>query len=164
MGFWNWFQFINSPTVLICSPFRHRVLYSHQFNIGICHMILKVIHSSNFFLKKGNESTDHWISQRISSVLLLPLSVFFVINFIKVMDKPFNEVLIKFQDPINNLLTISFILVSLWHYQQGMQIVLEDYIHNSKNRKLTLGINRVLCWILAIVAMFSFINIYLMKV
>ena len=127
-------------------------------------MILKVIQRSNFLLREGNESTNHWISQRISSVLLLPLSVFFVINFVKVMDKPFNEVLIKFQYPVNNLLTISFILVSLWHYQQGMQIVLEDYIHNSKNRKLTLGINRVLCWILAIVAIFSFINIYLMKV
>ena len=127
-------------------------------------MISKVIQSGNFFLKKGNESTDHWISQRISSVLLLPLSVFFVTNFIKVMDKPFNEVLVKFQDPINNLLTISFILVSLWHYQQGMQIVLEDYIHNSRNRKLTLGINRLLCWILAIVSIFSFINIYLIKI
>ena len=80
------------------------------------------------------------------------------------MDKPFNEALIKFQDPVNNLLTVTFILVSLWHYQQGMQVVLEDYIHNPKNRKITLGINRVLCWILAIMAIFSFINIYFMKV
>ena len=127
-------------------------------------MILRVIQSSNFFLKKGNESTNHWISQRISSILLLPLSVFFVINFVKVMDKPFTEALIMFQDPINNVLTVSFILASLWHYQQGMQIVLEDYIHNPRNRKLTLGINRVFCWILAIMAIFSFINIYLMKV
>ena len=127
-------------------------------------MILKVIQRSNFLLREGNESTNHWISQRISSILLLPLSVFFVINFIQVMDKPFNEALIKFQDPINNLLTVTFILVSLWHYQQGMQVVLEDYIHNPKNRKITLGISRFLCWILAIVAIFSFINIYLIKV
>jgi succinate dehydrogenase / fumarate reductase membrane anchor subunit len=127
-------------------------------------MIMKIIKSSNFLLERGNESTNHWISQRISSVLLLPLSVVFVFNFIKVMDKPFNEALIVFQDPINNLLTVSFILASLWHYQQGMQIVLEDYIHNPRNRKLSLGINRVLCWILAILAIFSFINIYLMKV
>ena len=127
-------------------------------------MIMKIIKSSNFLLERGNESTNHWISQRISSVLLLPLSVVFVFNFIKVMDKPFNEALIVFQDPINNLLTVSFILVSLWHYQQGIQIVLEDYIHNPRNRKLSLGINRVLCWILAILAIFSFINIYLMKV
>ena len=127
-------------------------------------MIMKIIKSSNFLLDRGNESTNHWISQRISSVLLLPLSVVFVFNFIKVMDKPFNEALIVFQDPINNLLTVSFILASLWHYQQGMQIVLEDYIHNPRNRKLSLGINRVLCWILAILAIFSFINIYLMKV
>ena len=127
-------------------------------------MILKVIQRSNFLLREGNESTNHWISQRISSVLLIPLSIFFVINFINVMDKPFNEALIKFQNPINNLLTLSFILVSLWHYQQGMQTVLEDYIQNSWNRKLTLGINRVLCWILAIMAIFSFTNIYFMKV
>ena len=127
-------------------------------------MIWKVIQSSSFLLKKGNESTNHWISQRISSFLLLPLSVFFVIIFIQVMDKPFNEALIKFQDPVNNLLTVTFILVSLWHYQQGIQVVLEDYIHNPRNRKITLGINRVLSWILAIVAIFSFINIYFMKV
>ena len=79
-------------------------------------MIMKIIRSSNFLLERGNESTNHWISQRISSVLLLPLSVVFVFNFIKVMDKPFNEALIVFQDPINNLLMVSFILASLWHY------------------------------------------------
>ena len=57
-------------------------------------MILKVIQRSNFLLTEGNETTHHWIRQRISSVLLIPLSVFFVINFINVMDKPFNLSLI----------------------------------------------------------------------
>ena len=85
---------------------------------------------------KGVESTNHWIIQRFTSILLIPLSILFVVNFVRVFDKPFIEVLKTFQHPVNNLVALLFILISLWHYRQGIEVVIEDYVHDLGKRNL----------------------------
>ena len=113
---------------------------------------------------KGGESTTHWISQRVTSILLIPLSILFVFNFVRVIDKPFAEVILTFQHPFNNLVAVLFLLISLWHYRQGIEVVAEDYVHDFRIRNFTLRIVGIICWILAIVVIYSFINIYIREV
>ena len=113
---------------------------------------------------KGGESTTHWISQRVTSILLIPLSILFVFNFVRVIDKPFAEVILTFQHPFNNLVAVLFLLISLWHYRQGIEVVAEDYVHDLRIRNFTLRIVGIICWILAIVVIYSFINIYIREV
>tara|TARA_B100000902_G_C27309099_1_gene917291 strand:+ start:1586 stop:1966 length:381 start_codon:yes stop_codon:yes gene_type:complete len=113
---------------------------------------------------KGGESTTHWISQRVTSILLIPLSILFVFNFVRVIDKPFAEVILTFQHPFNNLVAVLFLLISLWHYRQGVEVVAEDYVHDLRIRNFTLRIVGIICWILAIVVIYSFINIYIREV
>ena len=113
---------------------------------------------------KGGESTTHWISQRVTSILLIPLSILFVFNFVRVIDKPFAEVILTFQHPFNNLVAVLFLLISLWHYRQGVDVVAEDYVHDLRIRNFTLRIVGIICWILAIVVIYSFINIYIREV
>ena len=113
---------------------------------------------------KGGESTTHWISQRVTSILLIPLSILFVFNFVRVIDKPFAEVILTFQHPFNNLVAVLFLLISLWHYRQGVEVVAEDYVHDLRIRNFTLRIVGIICWIMAIVVIYSFINIYIREV
>ena len=113
---------------------------------------------------RGGESTTHWISQRVTSILLIPLSILFVFNFVRVIDKPFAEVILTFQHPFNNLVAVLFLLISLWHYRQGVEVVAEDYVHDLRIRNFTLRIVGIICWILAIVVIYSFINIYIREV
>ena len=113
---------------------------------------------------KGVESTNHWISQRFTSILLIPLSILFVVNFVRVFDKPYIEVLKTFQHPVNNLVALLFILISLWHYRQGIEVVIEDYVHDMGKRNLTLRLIGIMCWFLVIVVIFSFVSISRMEI
>ena len=108
----------------------------------------------------GSESTKHWISQRLSSILLVPCTIVFIITLIKVMDKPFIEIIATYKHPFNNLVAALFLLISLWHFRQGIQVVLEDYIQEVKIRNSVLKISGLLCFVLGVLVIFSFVRIY----
>ena len=127
-------------------------------------MIFRSSKGSKPSSNKGAESTSHWISQRLTSILLIPLSILFVLNFVRVIDKPFTEVLATFQHPFNNLVAVLFLLISLWHYRQGIEVVTEDYVHDLRIRNITLRIIGIICWFLAIVVIYSFVTIYIREV
>ena len=106
------------------------------------------------------ESTRHWIKQRISSILLIPLTILFIYNFLNVAYLPYNEVITNYNNTFNLIVAFLFIIISLWHFYQGIEVVLEDYIHNTIIRDLTLKILKYLCWVLIIVVCLSFIILY----
>ena len=106
------------------------------------------------------ESTRHWIKQRISSILLIPLTVLFIYNFLNVAYLPYNEVIINYDNNFNLIVAFLFITISLWHFYQGIEVVLEDYIHNIIIRDLTLKTLKYLCWVLTILVGLSFITLY----
>ena len=106
------------------------------------------------------ESTRHWIKQRISSILLIPLTVLFIYNFLNVAYLPYNEVIINYDNTFNLIVAFLFITISLWHFYQGIEVVLEDYIHNLIIRDLTIKTLKYLCWVLTILVGLSFITLY----
>ncbi len=106
------------------------------------------------------ESTRHWIKQRISSILLIPLTILFIYNFLNVAYLPYNEVITNYDNTFNLIVAFLFIIISLWHFYQGIEVVLEDYIHNTIIRDLTLKILKYLCLVLIIVVVLSFIILY----
>ncbi|MFL2801931.1 MAG: succinate dehydrogenase, hydrophobic membrane anchor protein [Paracoccaceae bacterium] len=106
------------------------------------------------------ESTKHWIKQRISSILLIPLTMLFVYNFLDVSTLSYNEVIENYKNPFNLIIAFLFITISIWHFYQGIEVVLEDYIHDLDLRNYSLKTLKYLCWILAIGTMIAFSNLY----
>ena len=105
------------------------------------------------------ESTRHWIKQRISSILLIPLTILFIYNFLNVAYLPYNEVITNYDNIFNLIVAFLFIIISLWHFYQGIEVVLEDYVHNIIVRDLTLKTLKYLCWVLTVLIGISFIII-----
>ena len=110
------------------------------------------------------ESTRHWIKQRISSILLIPLTMLFIYNFLDASTLPYNEVIENYKNPFNLIIAFLFITISIWHFYQGIEVVLEDYIHNLDLRNYSLKTLKYLCWILAIVSTIAFSNLYLLGI
>ncbi len=151
--------------IFICRSYRYHISYNSDCSDWIFYTMMfgsaKGLQASS---QKGVESTRHWISQRFTSILLIPLSILFVINFVKVFDKPFVEVIKIFQHPFNNFVALLFILISLWHYRQGIEVVIEDYVHDLRIRNFTLKLAGIMCWFLVLVVIFSFVSIYRMEI
>ena len=79
-------------------------------------------------LGSAKEGVGHWWSQRVSAIALVPLSLWFVFAAVSLMGAD----LATFQAWIgefgNALLMVMFVLVLFYHANQGMQVVIEDYV------------------------------------
>ena len=82
-----------------------------------------------------NVATKKWIILKISSLILTPLMLWFVLNFVSIYDKNFEEVLSFFSNTISKLLFSLFIVFSFFFSALSISEVFEDYIdaNNLKN-------------------------------
>ena len=64
---------------------------------------------------------------------------------------PFEQVASSLSTPLNSLLMLTFITATIFHLQQGLQVIIEDYVH----RELWININKLLCSLLFFVSVIS---------
>ena len=64
---------------------------------------------------------------------------------------PFEQVASSLSRPLNFLLMFTFITATIFHLQQGLQVIIEDYVY----RKLWINLNIVFCSLLFIVSVIS---------
>ena len=64
---------------------------------------------------------------------------------------PFEQVALSLSMPLNSLMMLTFITATIFHLQQGLQVIIEDYVH----RRLWINLNRVFCGLLLIVSIIS---------
>ena len=100
--------------------------------------------------KKYNTALNHWVIQKISALVLLPLLCWFLYVFKDFIYKDFNNKIIWLQDITNSILLTSFLLAALFHLRLGLTVVIEDYIHNASSNNLLLSIIAILCLLLGV--------------
>ena len=59
--------------------------------------------------------------------------------------------------PFHLCVAFLFITISIWHFYQGIEVVLEDYIHETNLRNSTLKTLKILCWFLTLIITLAFI-------
>ena len=82
-----------------------------------------------------NIATKKWVFLKISSLILIPLMFWFILNFVSIYDKSFEEVLSFFSNINSKLLFSSFIIIAFLFSALSISEVFEDYIseNNLKN-------------------------------
>ena len=77
-------------------------------------------------------ATKKWIFLKISSVLLLPLMLWFLLNLVNIYDKSFDEVLLFFTSQPTKFLFSLFIIFAYFYSSLSISEVFEDYIESEK--------------------------------
>ena len=98
-----------------------------------------------------SDSIKHWKNSRISSVLLIPLTIWFVAFFSKNFGMPFEQVANSLSAPFNSFMMLIFITVTIFHLQQGLQVIIEDYVYT----RMWINLNKIFCSSLFIVSIIS---------
>jgi succinate dehydrogenase / fumarate reductase membrane anchor subunit len=82
-----------------------------------------------------NSVTKKWVFLKLSSVILLPLMFWFILNFVKIYDQGYSDVINFFINPINKFLFGLFIIFAYFFSALSISEVFEDYIsdHSIKN-------------------------------
>ena len=81
-------------------------------------------------LGAAHGGTHHWWTQRLTSVALIPLTVLFVVPFAQVLGGGFEAVRALYAQPFHAIVAALFLAVTFHHLAQGLQVVIEDYVHH----------------------------------
>ena len=81
-----------------------------------------------------NTSTKKWLFIKISSLILIPLMIWFILNFVSIYDKSFNEIVEFFSNSTSKFLFSLFIVFGFFFSALTISEVFEDYI-SQKNLK-----------------------------
>jgi succinate dehydrogenase / fumarate reductase membrane anchor subunit len=98
-----------------------------------------------------SDGIKHWKYSRISSLVIIPLTIWFVIFFSKNFGMTFEHVSNSLAKPANSLMMFLFITATIFHLQQGLQVIIEDYVY----KKLWINLNIIFCSALAIISIVS---------
>lgn len=81
-----------------------------------------------------DRGTPHFIRERLTSILLIPLTVWFIATMVAYAGAEHAAVLALLSDPLNAVLMASFVGIGLYHSALGVQVVVEDYLHGGQKR------------------------------
>ena len=112
-------------------------------------------------LGSAKHGFSHWWWQRVSSVALIPLTLWFLYAVICAMSGGYEQAVAWLSSPINATIMLLFVLTSLFHAQTGLQVVIEDYVH-TKWVHLTLLLSvKFAAVVMAVLAIISVLKIVL---
>ena len=124
---------------------------------------MSLISSLNKFLGLGtaDKSVGHWWAQRLTAIALIPLGLWFVFAFASLSDFSYQSVITFIQAPMNSVLLVLTLLILSYHSQLGVQVVVEDYIHNATLKSMILMSASFAHVVVALVGVFSVLKISL---
>ena len=107
----------------------------------------------------AKDGVHHWWMQRLTSVALVPLSVWFVVSLLSLPALDHATVVAWMGQSWTSLLLILFILVATWHSQLGVRVVVEDYVPSAGTRTLTLVVSTFAHAIVAVAGVFAVLKV-----
>ena len=117
------------------------------------------------FIKGVKVSDRHgageWTAERLSSLILVPLTVWGLWSGYTMSGAGYDAALDWFRSPVNAVLLAVTLLVSLWHMQMGLKVIVDDYIHKPGSRTAILGLIALLCVLLAAAGVFFIVRLAL---
>ena len=124
---------------------------------------MSLISSFNRFLglDTADKGVGHWWAQRLTAVALVPLGLWVVFAFASLGDFSYKLVVIFIQAPMNSALLILTLLMLSYHSKLGVQVVIEDYVHNTILKSIILISASFVHVVVVVVGVFSVLKISL---
>ena len=104
-----------------------------------------------------HNSTKKWLFTKISSLILIPFMVWFILSFISIYEKDYNEIVIFFtQQPSRTLFSI-FVVIAFFFSTLTISEIFEDYIQDQKIKNVA---NKLLNIFAIIIPLITIIGIH----
>lgn len=112
-------------------------------------------------LGAAKEGVQHWWLQRLTSIALVPLTIWFLVSLLALPAFDQATVRIWLSQGWTALLLSLLVLVASWHSQLGVRVVIEDYVHAAGGRTLLLVLVTFLHVFIAAAGLFAVLRVAL---
>ena len=112
-------------------------------------------------LGTAREGAHHWWMQRLTAIALIPLTLWFIISIASLNSASYAETVNWLSIPLVSIFMILLVSSTLYHALLGVQVVVEDYIHQEGFKFLLLIGLKFIFLVLGVIAVFSLLKIAL---
>ncbi len=100
-----------------------------------------------------------WISERVSALALVPLTLWGVLAVLRLAAGDYAFAVHWIAQPLNAVLMALLLGIGFWHMQGGLKVVIEDYIHVTLTKSALLVLNLFVCGLAGALAIFSVLKV-----
>lgn len=112
-------------------------------------------------LGSAKHGVGHWLSERITSLALVPLVLWAVFGAITLAGADYYGAVAWISQPLNAVLVVLLTAISFLHMHSGMRVIVEDYIHTTFSKSVLLLLNLFVCGLAGSLAVFSILKVAL---
>ena len=102
-----------------------------------------------------------WVQERLSSLILIPLTLWGLWSGWTLSGAGFDGAMEWFASPVNATLLAVTPLISIWHMNMGLKVIVDDYIHKPSSRIALLVFIGLSCLVLAAASVFFIVRLAL---
>ena len=106
-----------------------------------------------------NSVTKKWLFMKISSVILVPLMIWFILNLISIFDKDYIEVVNFFTTQPSKILFSLTLVFAYFFSALSISEVFEDYIQNEKIKNAANKVLNIFAIIMPIITITVILNL-----
>ena len=110
-------------------------------------------------LGSAKEGVGHWWAQRVTSVALVPLILWFVVSLIGLIGADHATFVAWVRQPLDAILLTLLLVAGFHHLQLGLQVVIEDYVHHEAARIASIIAVKFAVVLLGLCGIFSVLKI-----
>ena len=110
-------------------------------------------------LGSAKEGVEHWWLQRVTAIALIPLGIWFVSSLIAIAGADYVEVVAWLRSPVVAITLVLLIGVTFHHAQAGLQVVIEDYVHDEGAKIASILGVKAIALILALAGIFAVLKV-----
>jgi len=112
-------------------------------------------------LGSAKDGVHHWWMLRLSSLLLVPLSLWFVVSLMTGLAGSNRvEVAAWLENPLVAVMLLGMLIAGFVHAKMGMEEVIEDYVHKESYKIAIKLINSLAFWSMGMLSLFAVIKLH----
>jgi succinate dehydrogenase / fumarate reductase membrane anchor subunit len=111
------------------------------------------------YLGAARTGTLHFWQQRLTAVADIPLTIAAVAIVIGLFGRNHAAVVRILGSSFVAIVMLLFIITSIYHMWLGMQIIIEDYVHEERLKFVSLMANTCFCWAVGLTGVFAILNL-----
>ena len=112
-------------------------------------------------LGNAKDGTHHWWMQRVTSIALVPLVLWFVITLLSHAHADYATLQHWLSKPVNAGLMITFLITLFYHAKLGMQVIYEDYVRPEWAMYTALLVTQFILFVLGAISVVAVLKIAL---